>query len=173
MDNAYEVLAKFKGLSDLNNNEIYLLNSFGYALNNAQGRVLGCEKKQFIIICVICGVAGLTGWIFPWLIPFVYYMALLTPRYKADNPEPWYLLLLHRVLYGLGIGMFIAVGQGVRGDFDTVYVDAHGRRYKNVEDRTIGCAMYMILLMVALVVAPLLIIAQCLVYFIRNYLSNR
>ena len=173
IDKGYAALAKFKGISDLSDDEKYALNAFGSDLNNAQSRILGCEKKQFIIICSICIAAGFMIGFVAWAIPFVYYLALLTPRYKTVNPEPWYLLLMHRLLYGLGIGMFVAAACSARGDFDTVYVDKHGRLYKDLENKTMGCAVAACMLMLALILAPFLIMAQCLIHFIRNYISNR
>lgn len=173
IDKGYAALAKFKGISDLSDDEKYALNAFGSDLNNAQSRILGCEKKQFVIICSICASAGFITNFVAWAIPFVYYLALLTPRYKTDNPEPWYLLLMHRLLYGLGIGMFVAAACSARGDFDTVYVDKYGRLYKDLKDKPVGCAMAACMLMLALFLAPFLIMAQCLIHFIRNYISNR
>lgn len=173
IDTGYKALQKFKGISDLSNDEKYALNAFGADLNNAQGRELGCEMKQFIIICAICGAAGLMMGFVAWAVPFVYYLALQTPRYKLDIPEPWYLRIMHRLLYGLGVGMFVASGRCARGDYDTVYIDKHGRAYKDAEEKTAGCVVVILMLMLALFLAPFLIMAQCLIHFIRNYISNR
>ncbi len=173
IDACYKALEPFKSMTDLSNDEKYVLNEVGAALNNAQKRVLGCGMKQFVIICLICGFAGLVTMFTSCIIPFVYYLSMLTPVYKAANDEPWYLAIMHRLLYALGIGMFIAAAQTARGDYDPVYVDRRGNLYTNLDDKPAGCFVAMMWLMLALFLAPLLIMAQCLIHFIRNYISNR
>lgn len=173
IDACYKALEPFKSMTDLSNDEKYVLNEVGAALNNAQKRVLGCGMKQFVIICLLCGVAGLMTMFMTWIIPFVYYLSMKTPVYKAANDEPWYLAIMHRLLYALGIGMFIAAAQTARGDFDPVYVDKRGNLYTNLDDKPTGCFIAIMWLMLALMLAPLLIMAQCLIHFIRNYISNR
>lgn len=173
VDAGYKALEPFKSMTDLTNDEKYALNEAGAALNNAQKRVLGCGMKQFVIICLLCGFAGLMTMFMTWIIPFVYYLSMQTPVYKAANDEPWYLAVMHRLLYALGFGMFIAAAQTARGDFDPVYVDRRGNLYTNPDDKPTGCFIALMLLMLALMLAPLLIMAQCLIHFIRNYISNR
>ncbi|MBQ3144898.1 MAG: hypothetical protein IJB89_10325 [Akkermansia sp.] len=173
VDAGYKALEPFKSMTDLTNDEKYALNEAGAALNNAQKRVLGCGMKQFVIICLLCGFAGLMTMFMTWIIPFVYYLSMKTPVYKAANDEPWYLAIMHRLLYALGIGMFIAAAQTARGDFDPVYVDKRGNLYTNLDDKPTGCFIAIMWLMLALMLAPLLIMAQCLIHFIRNYISNR
>lgn len=173
VDAGYKTLEPFKSMTDLTNDEKYALNEAGAALNNAQKRVLGCGMKQFVIICLLCGFAGLMTMFMTWIIPFVYYLSMKTPVYKAANDEPWYLAIMHRLLYALGIGMFIAAAQTARGDFDPVYVDKRGNLYTNLDDKPTGCFIAIMWLMLALMLAPLLIMAQCLIHFIRNYISNR
>lgn len=173
IDACYKALEPFKSMTDLSNDEKYVLNEVGTALNNAQKRVLGCGMKQFVIICLLCGLAGLMTMFMTWIIPFVYYLSMQTPVYKAANDEPWYLAVMHRLLYALGIGMFIAAAQSARGDYDPVYVDRRGNLYTNLDDKPTGCFIALMLLMLALMLAPLLIMAQCLIHFIRNYISNR
>lgn len=159
---------------------IFLINDFGKALNEAQKRYMNGSK--WLLALVILAFGGMGSMMFMagnimasqlWFcIPFIYYMALKTPTYKLANPEPGYYRVLQAILQGLGVGSLFAAADAASTTYTTIYKDQYGNRYAE-RDHSTGCFVALIFIVIVITFAPFLLLLNCTVNFLRNYVTSK
>ncbi len=180
VDRGYAWLAKAVALENKNADTIYFINLCGQELNEAQKRHLVGSKLAlagclavFLLFAFPFLSEELWLWFFWSGLGFVYYLSVLIPAYKIANEEPKYIRVLKSIIGALGIGGFFAATEMASGKYATVYGDNRGNAYVDTEDLKVGCFLSCLLYIVLLFIAPILLSANGICNFIRNYLQPR
>lgn len=190
VDTGYDVLYKLAALPDLNEHEMTTLNLMGQDLNNAQKRYLGTSKcllAAFTICYLLFAIfnSAVPYDIGAWLgilssIAFAIalasiFIADLMPTYKFANEEPILIRGARRVLSTIGAGTWATAIFLATHNSDTLYKDNHGNVYveKNVEGKTMGCVMAVVVLHILLLLLPFIAFGNSVASFYRNYFSNK
>lgn len=161
-------------LPDLTNAEKYELNRLGRLRNELCTRAV-CGSTRLFIISIIYAIGVwyfFDSYMF-FAIPVYYMLTLMCPTYILAHGEPKLLTGIRNMMRGIAFVSSIFAANAASQRFATVYTDGRGNFFTNTDEGVAHLGIAIGVLIVVLIFLPLLILADGLCNFFRNYVLSK